>query len=169
MYVVSIIFALLAGLLISMHGVVNSGGSKVIGLPAMLAWFPIIQAVPALLYILFRQPAIGLGQSLVQGFKWYVISGVLGITIVTVLTLSISKIGALSAFVIVVLGQVIGAALADQFGLFGTPIKPVNTMRIVSIFIIMIGVGLLLKSEPAKTEVKIDHTSSSSHGLKHSS
>lgn len=147
----------MAGLLISVHGVINSAGAKVIGLPTMIAWFSIIQALPAIILILFKQPSIGIGGSLIQGFKWYLVSGILGVSIVTVMTLSISQIGALTAFVLVVLGQVIGAAIADHIGLFGIEIKPVNAMRIVSIVIILAGVGLLIKSESlAKVPVHIE-------------
>ncbi|WP_209124127.1 DMT family transporter [Alkalihalobacillus sp. BA299] len=147
MYVIYIIFALLSGLLISIHGVVNSVGAKAIGLPTMIAWFSIIQAIPAIIFILLKRPSMGISGSLVQGFKWYLFSGLIGITIVTIITLSISQIGALTAFVLVVLGQVIGAAIADHFGLFGVEVKPVSVMRIVSILIILAGVGLLIKSE----------------------
>jgi transporter family-2 protein len=155
MYMFSLLMALLSGLLISVHGIVNSMGSKTIGLPAMLAMYSIVQAIPPLLFILFRQQGNGIGQVIAHGLKWYLLSGIIGMIIVTALTFSITQIGSLTAFVIVVLGQVIGAAIADHFGLFGVPIKPVNTLRIVSILIIMIGVGLLIKSEPAQSDNEV--------------
>ncbi|OIJ22079.1 hypothetical protein BKP45_05235 [Anaerobacillus alkalidiazotrophicus] len=147
MYIVYLTMALLGGLLISVHGIVNSVGAKVIGLPAVIVLYSVIQAIPALIYILIKQPSLGLTATLVQGFKWYLISGLIGVTIVSIVTLSISNIGALTAFVLVVLGQVIGAAIADHFGLFGTEVKPLNVMRLISIVVIVAGVGLLIKSE----------------------
>jgi len=148
MYIVSILFAFLSGLLISTQGLINSIGSKAIGTPAMIAWLSLVQAVPPLLLMLIRSQKVGWSASLTLGFKWYLFSGIIGIIILTILSFSISNIGSGSAFVIVVLGQIIGSAFADHFGLFGSPIRPVNPMRIVSIAVIIAGVFLLLKSTP---------------------
>ncbi|WHX40301.1 DMT family transporter [Mesobacillus sp. AQ2] len=141
--------AFIGGLLISIQGLLNSAGSKIIGIPALIAWLSIIQAIPPLIYLLNRQPVIGISQTVTQGFKWYAVSGVIGVIVVASLSFSISKAGALSIFVVLVLGQIIGSALIDQIGLFGTPIKPMNGMKLLSILLIVLGVFLLLKSEPS--------------------
>jgi transporter family-2 protein len=147
LYWLSIILAFIVGYFISVQGVFNSIGSKLIGGPALVAWLSLVQLIPPLVYILIKSPAVGLTQSLSIGFKWYFVSGILGIIIVSSLSWSIGNVGALTVFVLVVLGQIIGSALADQFGMFGSPIKPLNTLRLVSIGIIVAGVLLLVRSE----------------------
>jgi transporter family-2 protein len=147
LYWISITLAFVVGYLISVQGVFNAIGSKLIGGPALVAWLSLVQLIPPLVYILVKSPAIGLAESLSVGFKWYAVSGILGIIIVSGLSWSIGNVGALTVFVLIVLGQIIGSALADQFGLFGSPMKPLNTLRLVSIGIIVAGVLLLVRSE----------------------
>lgn len=146
MYIISLIAVLISGLLISIQGVSNSVGSKLIGMPAMIAWLSVIQLIPALILFFWYKPSIGIGASIVQGFKWYTISGLIGIIVIAALSFAIPNIGALTVFVILILGQIIGAAVIDQFGLFGSPVIPLSPIRIVSICIIAVGVALLLKS-----------------------
>lgn len=146
MYIAALIAALFSGLVIAVQGVSNSIGSKLIGMPAMIVWLSIIQMIPPLILLFWQRPSMGIGASVVQGFKWYTISGVIGIVVITALSFAIPHIGTLSVFVIVVLGQIIGAAIIDQIGLFGSPVVPMNRLRIISICIIAIGVALLFKS-----------------------
>jgi len=53
-------------------------------------------------------------------------------------------------FVLMVLGQIIGATIADQIGLFGLQVKHVTLLKIISIIIILLGVFLLFKSDQVK-------------------
>lgn len=149
MYIIFLIFALIGGVTVGILGVVNSAGSNVIGIPAMLAFFSIVQAIPAFIYILIKKPSLGVVGSLKRGWKWFLVSGLIGAFIVTILTLAISKIGALTAFVLVVLGQIIASAIADHFGFLGIEAKPISMMKIVSITIIIAGVVLLVLSDSA--------------------
>lgn len=96
--------------------------------------------------MIIRPQKLGFILSLQQGFKWYLFSAIIGMVIFTILSFSITNIGAGTAFVIVVLGQIIGSTIADHIGLFGSPVRPVNTLRVVSIIIILVGVFLLFKS-----------------------
>jgi bacterial/archaeal transporter family-2 protein len=163
------LLAFFGGLMISLQGLLNSVGSKIIGIPALIAWMSIIQAIPPIIYILVRQPSNGIGQSLIQGFKWYAVSGVLGIILVASISFSISKAGALSIFVVLVLGQIIGSAFIDQIGLFGTPVKPLNIMRVLSILLILSGVWLLLKSDPSVESSQSTQVQPVKHELKQAS
>ncbi|CAM4227272.1 DMT family transporter [Paenibacillus alkaliterrae] len=144
MYLVFLILSLLSGMTIGIQGVIVSVGANAIGLPAMLSFFSIVQAVPALIYIFIKKPSLGIVGSLVSGWKWFLVSGLFSATIVTIMTLSISKIGALTAFVLVVLGQIIASPIADHFGLLGIEVKPMNRAKFASIMVIIAGVTLLV-------------------------
>nr|WP_263325134.1 DMT family transporter [Neobacillus sp. Marseille-Q6967] len=158
MFILSLLFSFLSGLLISIHGLINSLGGKAIGSPAMFLWLSLVQAIPALIIMIVRPQKLGFVLSLQLGFKWYLFSAIIGLVIFTILSFSISNVGAGTAFVLVVLGQIIGSTIADQFGLFGSPVRPVNTLRIISIVIIMAGVFLLLKSNSSSEAVKSTQT-----------
>lgn len=147
MNIIFLLFSLLGGVIASLQGVINSAGANEIGLPTMLAFFSIVQAIPAIIFILVKRPTFGLVGSLQKGWKWFLISGLFGATIVTVMTLSIAKIGALTAFVVVVLGQIIASAIADHFGFLGIEVKKLTPLKVVSILIIFAGVSLLVISD----------------------
>jgi transporter family-2 protein len=159
MYWAAVFGALISGYLLSIQGVSNALGSKLMGTPALVATMSLVQALPPLILVLMKSPAIGWGAALSHGWKWFVISGVIGIIVVSSLSFSITNLGALTVFVLVILGQIVGAAIADQIGLFGTPVKPMNTMKIISILVIALGVFLLIKSEPKpKNQASLEMT-----------
>lgn len=120
----------------------------------MIAWLSIVQLIPSLILLFWQKPSMGLRASILVGAKWYIISGIIGIIVIAALSFAIPKIGSLSVFVILILGQIIGAAIIDQIGLFGSPVVRINSMRIVSIAIITVGVVLLLKSAPTNSSPK---------------
>lgn len=145
MLILFLFFALLTGMMLGVQGVVNSTGEKVIGLPSMLAFLSFVQGIPPLIYILIHKPHLGLLDSIFKGWEWFVITGLMSALTVVGITVSISKIGALVTFVLVVLGQIITSAIIDHFGLLGMEINPINLLKITSILIILVGVFLLIK------------------------
>lgn len=142
MIILPIILALVTGLLISVQGISSSIGGKMVGTPMMIFWLSTVQAVPVLLYAVIEKNGVSLVTSL-QGWKWYLISGVLGIVIISSLNYSIAKSDALLIFVLVVLGQIIGSAAADRIGLFGIKVQPISMLKIAAIVVIATGTGLL--------------------------
>jgi len=49
-------------------------------------------------------------------------------------------------FVCIVAGQLFGATLADHFGVFGMQVKPVNTMKVIGLALVLAGAGLVENS-----------------------
>jgi len=49
-------------------------------------------------------------------------------------------------FVCMVTGQLIGSTIIDQIGAFGLEVKPVNTMKIVGLVLVIVGAGLVQNS-----------------------
>jgi bacterial/archaeal transporter family-2 protein len=142
MIFIPVLLSFLAGLLIAVQGVVNSVGSKMMGTPWMIAWLSLVQSLPVLIYAIVHKSNFSLMDSL-QGWKWFLFSGFLGIAILSSLTFSISKSDALLVFVLVILGQIIGSAVADMIGLFGIKVQPLSMLKITTILIIIAGTGLL--------------------------
>lgn len=104
MYWTAVIGALLSGYLLSIQGVSNTLGSKLMGTLALVATMSLVQTLPPLIFVLLKSPSIGWGAALSQGWKWFVISGIIGIIVVSSLSFSIANLGALTVFVLVILG-----------------------------------------------------------------
>lgn len=135
---------LIIGGLQALQGAINNAGSKWIGTSEMIFGLSLVQSLPPLLLILARKPTFNISQFILQGYKWYLFSGIIGIIAIAVVSFSISRVGVLPVFILVILGQIVGSAILDQIGLFGTPKVPITLPRIVSIIFIVLGVILLI-------------------------
>lgn len=79
---------------------------------------------------------------------WVTIGGVAGVVFVVGGIMVAPRIGVASFFVCVVAGQLLGSMLADQFGAFGMPVKPVDTMKLVGLGLVLAGAALAQNSNP---------------------
>jgi transporter family-2 protein len=70
------------------------------------------------------------------------IGGALGAFFVTSVIYVIPRLGVVTAVVLAVLGQLVVAALADQFGLFGNPRIPLGPSRVIGIMLVLVGFAL---------------------------
>lgn len=79
------------------------------------------------------------------GFGFLIISALLGIGIMSFLTLSIMKTGPLVAFAIVFFSQLFTAMLLEHFGLFEIAQKSISGYRVLGLIAMLIGIGLFYK------------------------
>lgn len=77
---------------------------------------------------------------------WVIIGGVVGVIFVAGSIVVSPVTGVALFFVCVVAGQLIGSSLIDQTGAFGLTVKPVNTMKIVGIGLVLLGAVLVQNS-----------------------
>jgi transporter family-2 protein len=138
---ISVILAFSAGMLGALQGAINAQIGKASGQYAMIIGVSLIQAFIASM-ILMRG---GWSAFASVSSPWMIVAGALGVIMMFSVSSSISSIGTLSVFVLVILGQIISSALIDHFGLFGTT-RPLSLQKIGSIFVIMLGVFWLIKS-----------------------
>lgn len=73
-------------------------------------------------------------------------AGLLATLYIVSITIVAPRIGVGNAIVLVLMGQVICAAIIDHFGLLGAPRVPVNLVRLSGLFLIILGVVLARKS-----------------------
>ncbi len=74
---------------------------------------------------------------------WVWIGGLLGAFYVVVVIVVIPHLGGALTFGLIVAGQLIFSLIVDHFGLLGTPVHPVNTLRIIGVLLIIAGVLLI--------------------------
>lgn len=133
-----IIFSMLAGILISLQGVLNTRVSEKIGLwetsTTVHAIGLIFSLLPLFLY------GKGSFRKLGAVNKFYLLGGVFGVIIVFSVMKGISLLGAAFSVAILLVTQLIVATIIDTYGLFGsTPIK-FDFTKILGILIMVIGI-----------------------------
>lgn len=74
--------------------------------------------------------------------KWKMFIGVLGASYIFIMVLAVPQIGAGTALVAAILGQVVIGMVLDHFGMFGAKMIPISFERIVGV--VLIGVSLYL-------------------------
>ncbi len=139
-----LVFSVLAGVLVPFQSAINGLLSQSMKHPLQATLISFAGGVLALLIILLViQPDIPKWAE-IKGLPWYLfIGGVLGVVFVTSALLSVPRIGATNFLGAVLLGQVIGSLIIDQFGLLQVPVQPITIKRIVGIIAIGIGVWLV--------------------------
>lgn len=140
-YLTSILFAFSAGMLGALQGSINAQIGKTSGQYSMIIGVSLVQVIVASI-ILLRG---GLSTLASISSPWMILAGALGVIMMFSVSSSVSSIGTLSVFVLVILGQIISSTLIDHFGLFGVA-RPLTLHKIISIIVIMLGVFSLVKA-----------------------
>ncbi len=96
----------------------------------------------ALLMLFYR----GHNLAAAQHLPWYVwTSGALGLVIVGAIGYSTPRLGLVTALAIVVGAQFITGALIDQFGLLGAELRPLDSVKLAGLGLIVVGIWLTLR------------------------
>lgn len=129
----------LLGLSIALIGVLSRPG----GLPGADAVRPILSGVLVLMLVLLG--VIG-RPLLAQGVPAYaLLGGALGLLVVLGTVQAISGLGVLTALLLVILAELLGATLIDTLGLLGRPRLPLDLTRVVGILLVLAGALLTLR------------------------
>lgn len=79
--------------------------------------------------------------------QWYLyLGGVLGLMIVSAPVFLVPRIGATATVTAIVIGQLLMAIVADQFGLFGNPKIAVSVPRLIGVVLLASGAYLVARS-----------------------
>jgi transporter family-2 protein len=88
------------------------------------------------------------GENIVQWrtLPWYMLgSGVFGVILYLTLTHTLPKLGAGAAITLIIVGQLLMGLLIDQFGWFGSPVRPVDLSRVVAAVLLLVGGYLMVR------------------------
>ena len=113
-----IIFSIIAGMAMSVQGVMNTRLGEGIGNMEANAFVQGSAFALALVVLLFYRQ--GSFSALVQVNKLYWLGGVLGLVMTLTVMLGIKSLGTTLAISIILISQLFIAALIDAFGLFGS-------------------------------------------------
>lgn len=133
---ISIITALISGILMSVQGVFNTRVTEKSGLWFTSSIVHFIAFVCCLGILFFVRDANVEGLKAVN--KWYLLGGVLGAGITYTVIVSISKLGPSYAIMLILIAQMASAYLIELLGWFGTEKSHFMWTKLVG-FLIMIG------------------------------
>lgn len=145
--VIAIFIAILSGLAIGVQSSLNSAAGKMTGaaITGLLVNFIGGMASALLLLIIFvRQRDIKFLNILPTTWVVIVISGLLGIGIITGIAYALPKIGVAAGLSAIIAGQMVVALVVDTFGLTGAKPIPMNISRMIGIFLLALGTWALL-------------------------
>ncbi|MCW8884033.1 MAG: DMT family transporter [Motiliproteus sp.] len=138
-----IAIALVGGIAVSLQGQFMGLMDRQIGtLESVFLTYGIGGVLVTLLLLFYRGGNIGQWQQLPW---WTLSSGLLGLVIVASIGISVSRIGALAGFTLIVAAQFISAALIDHFGLFGAEIRTMDLSKLAGVSVIIAGVWLTIR------------------------
>lgn len=142
MQILAALISLMAGILSGLQGVFNNQIGKDWNLPTMILAVSLVQSALAFIWLQWN------GSFRLSVFlQWRVfIAGILGVVIMAAIAWSISNVGALLAFALVIFGQLLFSTFVDSFGLLGMVQKLMTPMRATSLGLIGLGTLLLLRS-----------------------
>lgn len=135
--------ALGLGAIISMQPAINAQMAARLGSPLIAAICSIVISLAMVVVawtVLGRAPA---GMSKLSSLPWWVlIGGAAGALFVLGGIMVAPRLGVAAFFTCIVLGQVLGAAVIDQFGAFGLEAQPINWMRASGILLVVAGAAM---------------------------
>ncbi len=133
-----IIFAIISGISMSIQGVFNTKLSEKIGLWETTVLVQGIALICSIIISLFIRN--GSYANLKNTNKYYLIGGVLGVVITYTVVKSVSLMGATLGIGIILIAQLLAAAIIDAFGLFGSDKIKFTLNNFIGIAIMIIGI-----------------------------
>ncbi|VVM74702.1 hypothetical protein PS631_02001 [Pseudomonas fluorescens] len=138
------LIALLAGAAVPFQAGSNAVLGRLLGHPLWAAGVSLLVSlmllIPALLVLRAPLPQL---QNLTQAPWWAWLGGLAGVLYITAALILTPRLGAAGFIVCVIAGQVLSSLLIDQWGLMGLPEKPVNSLRLAGVGMIVLGMLLV--------------------------
>ena len=138
-----LVAAILLGVLVAIQPLINAVLARALGSPYGAAAISIFVAAFGALVMLGVTGRGDMSRATLASVPWWVyLAGFVGTVFVAGGVVIAPITGALVFFVCVVAGQLIGATLADHFGLFGLDLRPVSVPRLIGLALVLGGVVL---------------------------
>lgn len=139
--------AIAMGACLSVQPPINAVMARTLGSPLFAASISIAISLifVVLVWLTWGKAAGDLTQ--VKALPWWIIiGGVVGAVFVAGGVMLAPVLGVALFFVCVVAGQLLGSTLADQFGAFGLQVKPLNSMKLLGLGLVLAGAVLVENS-----------------------
>jgi transporter family-2 protein len=140
-----LLLAFLAGAVLPIQAGVNGALRTHLGHPvwASLVSFFVGTCTLGLYVLVARLPLSETGFGGIAFWKWT--GGVLGAVYLSLVVLLTPRIGAATAFGLIIAGQLVASIVLDHFGWLGIPVHPLNAPRLLGVCLLLAGVFLVRK------------------------
>lgn len=143
MKVYLIALMLLIGFVLTLHLAMNAQVGVIVKNPRMgNALFWTIGAITAILIGL-----TGWDSDFFSRLKdvpvWLLTAGIMGGALVFGIAWTMPQLGAGTAFVLMIAGQVISGMVFSHFGLLGSPVEPVSMIKIIGVVLLVAGAAIV--------------------------
>jgi transporter family-2 protein len=141
---ISMLAAILLGVVVTFQPLMNAILARAIGSPYGAAAISIlVAALGAVVMVAFAGRG-DLSRATLASVPWWIyLAGFIGTLFVASGVVIAPITGALLFFVCVVAGQLLGAMLADHFGLFGLQVRPASLQRLLGLTLVLGGAILV--------------------------
>ena len=134
---------LLIGFVLTLHLAMNAQVGALVKNPRMAnALFWAIGAATAIII-----GATGWDPAFFSNLKavplWLLTAGIMGGALVFGIAWAMPQLGAGTAFVLMIAGQVISGMVFSHFGLLGSPVEPVSMIKILGVVLLIAGVTIV--------------------------
>ena len=141
----SLLLALISGVLMAVQGSLNTTLSKVVGLLETTFIVHITGTILLMILLFILRMGRGNLYALPEA-PWYAyLGGVIGVGIIYLVAASIPEVGVANATTAIIIGQVLTAIIIDHFGAFGLEKMPYGWSQFLGLTLLVIGGKLLLK------------------------
>lgn len=134
----SMITALVSGLLMSVQGVFNTRVSEKAGMWFTTGIVHFTAFAVCVIILFFTRDANVMGLKMVN--KWYLLGGVLGAGISATVIIAMAHLGPAFAVMLILIAQMISAYLVELLGWFGTEKSAFVWSKLVGVGIMVIGI-----------------------------
>jgi len=139
-----LLLAFIAGAAIPTQAALNNKLDTYLQSPALSALFSFVVGLAALfLYILANRIPFSQLSNAKDAPPAAWLGGLCGAFFVTVVVITVPRLGIALTFSILILGQMLMTLPIDHFGFMGVPIKEINIPRLIGVVLVIIGVVLI--------------------------
>lgn len=139
-----LLLTVLIGGALAAQPAINQAAIRVLGSPASAAVVSVSITLVMMIGLMFATGGRIEPGALVRLPWWILLGGFVGFLFVFGGVTLAPALGAAAFFVCIVAGQLAGAAIIDQIGAFGMPVKPISLMRLAGMGLVLAGVVLVV-------------------------
>lgn len=138
-----VLVAIAGGIAITVQGQMMGVIDRQLGtLESLFLTYALGGVAAALVILAVRGGNLGQWQQLPW---WSLTSGLFGLVIVTSIGFSVARLGAVSAFTLIIAAQFVVSLLIDHFGLLGAEVRSINWQKLTGIATLLLGVWLTVR------------------------
>lgn len=135
---------LIGGIAVGLQGPLASLISQRIGMLESVFVIHAGGAIASIVPLLLLEGGGQLGEW--QRVPWYALgAGGFGLAVIGAMTYMIPRVGATSALLILIVGQLLIGAVLDHYGWFGVSVRPLELSRLLGVLVMLGGVWLTVR------------------------